>query len=124
MSWHTVRHDIEMAVCCYLTDYTWIKWNAINLKRGNRLASCDINFYKAFVQGLNSQGSRIKRGEPGNEARGNKVTPKEPTLTSSLRRVSGLRGGGGGGEPAAIVKVSTDTDRQFSVYIRSVNLVN
>ena len=37
-----------------------IKWNAINLKRRNRLASRDINFYKAFIQGLNHQGSRIK----------------------------------------------------------------
>ena len=34
--------------------------DAINLKRGNRLASRDINFYKAFVQGLNRRGSRIK----------------------------------------------------------------
>ena len=37
-----------------------IKWNAINLKRGNRVASRDINFYKAFYQGLNRQGSQIK----------------------------------------------------------------
>ena len=34
--------------------------NAINLKHGNRLASHDINFYKAFIQGLKRQGSRIK----------------------------------------------------------------
>ena len=34
--------------------------DAINLKRGNRLASRDIKFYKAFIQGLNCQGSRIK----------------------------------------------------------------
>ena len=34
--------------------------DAINLKRGNRLTSRDINFYKAFIQGLNRQGSRIK----------------------------------------------------------------
>ena len=29
-----------------------IKWNAINYKRRNKLASRDINFYKAFFQGL------------------------------------------------------------------------
>ena len=37
-----------------------IEWNAINLKRGIRLASHDINFYKAFIQELNRQRSRIK----------------------------------------------------------------
>ena len=31
-----------------------------NLKRGNRLASHDVNFYKAFYYGLNHQGSQIK----------------------------------------------------------------
>ena len=37
-----------------------IKRNAINLKRRNRLASHDVNFYKAFIPGLNHQGSQIK----------------------------------------------------------------
>ena len=37
-----------------------MKWTAINLKHGNRLASRDVNFYKAFSQGLNCQGSQIK----------------------------------------------------------------
>ena len=36
------------------------KWNAINFKRENRSASRDINFYRAFFQGLNRQESQIK----------------------------------------------------------------
>ena len=34
-----------------------IKWNAINLKCGNKLSSCDVDFYS---QGLKLQGSQMK----------------------------------------------------------------
>ena len=37
-----------------LTDYMQ---DAINLKRGNRLPSLDVNFYKAFFQGIKCQRS-------------------------------------------------------------------
>ena len=34
--------------------------NAINLKSGNRSASRDVNFYKAFFQGFKPSGNRMK----------------------------------------------------------------
>ena len=34
-----------------------IKWNVINLKCGNKLSSCDVDFYS---QGLKIQGSQMK----------------------------------------------------------------
>ena len=37
-----------------------IKWNAINLKCGNRPASRDVNFYKAFFQGFKPSGNLMK----------------------------------------------------------------
>ena len=37
-----------------------VKWDATSLKRGNKLASRVINFYKAFIEGLNHQRSWIK----------------------------------------------------------------
>ena len=37
-----------------------IEWNAINLKHGNRLASRNINFYKAFIQGFKPSGKSNK----------------------------------------------------------------
>ena len=40
---------------------TEIKW--INLKRGNRLPSLDVNFYKAFFQGIKCQRSYIQSKE-------------------------------------------------------------
>ena len=40
----TCRHDV------YTLFIREIKWNAINLKSGNRSASRDDNFYKAFFQ--------------------------------------------------------------------------